>query len=169
MEVTTGSVQRLTGRRVQHEGRVMMDERTRDAASIIEAIGSAINGHDLEALVGCFTPTYRNETPVHPARSFEGREQVRRNWSRILGGVPDLRATLVRSAAAGDEAWAEWDWSGTRVDGASVRLRGVTIMAVRDGRVDAARFYMEPVDDSIEDVESVVQRTMTPTAARASR
>lgn len=130
-------------------------------AAIVGRIGAAINAHDLDALIDCFAVDYRNETPLHPARSFEGREQVRRNWTQILGGVPDLRATLLRSAVVGDEAWAEWDWAGTRRDGAAVHLRGVTIQGVRDGQAAWARFYMEPVDESGEDVETAVRRTMT--------
>lgn len=137
------------------------------AAAIVGRIQAAINAHDLDALIDCFTADYRNETPVHPARSFEGREQVRRNWIQILGGIPDLRATLLRSAVVGDEAWAEWDWTGTRVDGTPVHLRGVTILGVRDGHAAWARFYMEPVDESTGDVESTVRRTVAPSGVEA--
>src|SRR5690348_382447 len=44
----------------------------------------ATESHDLDALVDCFDPGYRNETPAHPGRSFEGVEQVRANWSQIF-------------------------------------------------------------------------------------
>ncbi len=134
------------------------------AAPIVARIRAAINAHDLDALVDCFAADYRNDTPAHPARGFEGREQVRRNWTRILEGVPDIHASLIRSAVVGEDIWAEWDWAGTRRDGAAVHLRGVTIQGVDDtthaeARVAWARFYMEPVDDSPADVEANVERT----------
>jgi ketosteroid isomerase-like protein len=124
---------------------------------IVSRLRDAINAHELEAMVDCFTVDYRNETPVHPARDFVGREQVRKNWSGILGGIPDLRAEVVRCADTGDAVWAEWDWTGTRRDGARFSMRGVVIQGVAaDGRAAWARFYMEPVDADERGVDHAV-------------
>ena len=60
--------------------------------TMVEQLERATNAHDLEALVECFAEDYENETPLHPARSFRGREQVRRNWTQIFAFVPDLHA-----------------------------------------------------------------------------
>lgn len=125
---------------------------------ILQRLQDAINEHDLERVVDCFAADYRNETPVHPSRSFVGAEQVRRNWTQILGGLPDLRSELVRWAMSGDEVWSEWDWSGTRPDGAPFAMRGVTILgAGADGRATWSRFYMEPVDQAGDDVATAVR------------
>jgi ketosteroid isomerase-like protein len=139
----------------------MDDARTNPgAAPLARRLEAAMNAHDLEALVDCFADDYRNETPAHPSRGFVGREQVRANWVQILGSVPDLRAVLVRASCDGDREWAEWDWSGTRPDGAAVAMRGVTITGVADGRATWARFYMEPVDDDGIRVDQVVRDTV---------
>ena len=122
----------------------------------------ATNDHDLDGVVACFARDYRNETPAHPERGFTGREQVRRNWARILGSVPDLVAVLVRWAVGPEGAqWAEWDWQGTRTDGHAVHLRGVTVLGpVADGPghevATWARFYMEPVEETGDDVDAAV-------------
>jgi hypothetical protein len=119
---------------------------------LLRQLVAAMNAHDLDALAACFAADYVNETPVHPTQGFTGREQVRRNWARILGSVPDLVAVLVRWGVGPDGAeWAEWDWRGTRPDDVAVQLRGVTVFgAVADGPereiAGWARFYMEPVD-----------------------
>jgi SnoaL-like domain len=142
---------------------------TDDAPAVLIRIGEAIAAHDLPALVACFAVDYRNETPAHPARGFTGREQVRQNWTAILGAVPDLRATLVRCSrdpAEPETVWAEWDWAGTNCDGHAVRLRGVTVLGVGADGSDAevvrwARFYMEPVDDDPADVSESVRRTVS--------
>ena len=63
-------------------------------AAVVQRLADATNAHDLEALVGCFAPDYRNETPVHRARGFVGRDQVRRNWEQIFGAIKDVRAEL---------------------------------------------------------------------------
>jgi ketosteroid isomerase-like protein len=114
--------------------------------SVIARLGDAINRHDLDALAACFAPDYASEFPAHPDRAFRGHEQMRKNWTQIFGGVPDLAATLLRSAAEGDTAWAEWEWRGTRTDGAPFAMRGVTVVGVTDDRISWARMYMEPVE-----------------------
>ncbi|MGA7270299.1 MAG: nuclear transport factor 2 family protein, partial [Acidimicrobiia bacterium] len=77
--------------------------------ALIERLVGATNDHDLDAVVACFAPDYRNETPLHPERGFVGREQVRRNWSQIFALVPDVRVEVTRSAVDGDTVWTEWE------------------------------------------------------------
>src|SRR5436305_13728635 len=96
--------------------------------SIIERLGDAINRHDLDALTACFAPDYASEIPAHPDRAFRGHEQMRRNWTQIFGGVPNIAATLLRSAGEGDTARADWDWRGTRGAGSAFALRCVAAL-----------------------------------------
>jgi ketosteroid isomerase-like protein len=118
----------------------------------------AINAHDLEAVVALFAEDYRNETPAHPARGFSGAEQVRRNWTRILGSAPDLRADLVRSTTDGDVEWSEWSWAGTGLDGRPLQMAGVVVLGIVRGRAQWARFYLEPVDRGSDGVGAAVGR-----------
>ena len=76
--------------------------------AMVKRLTEAVNAHDLEALTSCFSLDYRNETPAHPARGFQGRSQVRRNWDQIFAAVPDITAE-VRSIADEDTVWSEWD------------------------------------------------------------
>jgi hypothetical protein len=101
---------------------------------------------------------YQNETPVHPARGFRGREQVRRNWQQIFDFVPDLRTQLLRRAIEGATAWTEWEMTGTRRDGSTHHMRGVVLFGVRDGLASWARFYLEPVDEGPGTVDDAVRQ-----------
>ena len=103
---------------------------TMEPRKLLERLRRAVDDHDIEALVDCFAPSYRNETPAHPGRSFEGAEQVRANWSRIFAGVPDVAAEVVRTAVDGDVVWSEWEMRGTRPDGAPHLMRGVIVFGV---------------------------------------
>jgi ketosteroid isomerase-like protein len=127
---------------------------------VIERLQRAINAHDLDALVACFATDVVSQQPAHPARNFQGKEQIRQNWSMILGGVPDLRAELHRSAQSGDTVWSEWHWSGTRVDGAAHDMRGVTVNRVQDDRITSVTFYMEPVEAGGADVGTAIRAGM---------
>ncbi|MCU1451159.1 MAG: hypothetical protein JWP02_3329 [Acidimicrobiales bacterium] len=131
-----------------------------DNTRFLTHLQDAVNSHDLDAVADCFTEDYRNDTPAHPARSFVGREQVRDNWQQIFGGVPDIRIALLRKAGGGDSVWAEWEFTGTRRDGAAHLMRGVTVFGLRDGRASWARFYVEPVDEDRTGVHEHIDRTM---------
>lgn len=122
----------------------------------VERLCRATNEHDLEALVRCFAEEYVNETPAHPARGFRGRDQVRRNWSQIFEGIPDLSAT-VRWIEDGGTVWSEWEMRGTRRDGVPQAMRGVVVFGVDHGEATWARFYLEPVDESTAGVDQAVR------------
>lgn len=125
--------------------------------AMVHRLVQATNEHDAEAVAACFAEDYENETPVHPARSFRGRAQVRQNWEQIFAFVPDLRAKVVRSAIDGDTAWTEWEMTGTRRDGTAHQMRGVVLFGVRDGVAHWARFYLEPVDSATDTVNDAVR------------
>ena len=112
------------------------------ARSLIEQIRSAINAHDLDAFLDCFDEDYQSEQPLHPERSFRGREGVRRNWSANLARVPDLRWDLVDACFSADAAWCEWRWHGTRPDGRRFDVQGVVIYGIEDRRIVRGRLYM---------------------------
>ncbi len=137
-----------------------MDAAVEGPAAVLERLLPAINAHDLDALVSCFADGYVNETPAHPQRGFRGNEQVRRNWAQIFAGVPDMCASVPRSAAADDTLWTEWELSGVRTDGGAFLLRGVVIFAVRGALIISARFYLEPVEDSSGDVAAHTRRVL---------
>lgn len=123
---------------------------------VIDRLTRAVNDHDLDAMVDCFAPAYRNETPAHPTRGFEGREQVRRNWTQILAAVPDVTMALTRVAVDGDTVWTEQEHRGTRRDGSSHVMRGVVIFGIEADAISWARFYLEPVQDDGTTVDGAI-------------
>lgn len=130
-----------------------------DANSVVERFVQAINGHDLEAIVGCFAPDYHDVEPVHPARQISGgRTEVRKRWGMVLDGLPDFRTEVERVAVEADAAWIEHDWSGTRADGTRLHLRGVNIFGIRDGQFAWGHIYMETVEEDGIDIEERVRR-----------
>src|SRR6185437_5282945 len=139
---------------------------TDTTAALVQRLQQATNAHDLEALVACFAPDYRNETPAHPERSFSGREQVRTNWTQIFAAIPDVTTTVLRCAVDGDTVWSEWEHRGTRADGTPHLLRGVVIFGVADGLAAWARFYLEPVQAGAGSVDQAIQRQVAPGGAR---
>jgi len=124
---------------------------------VAQRLDAALNAHDIEAFLDCFAEDYRSEQPAHPDRAFQGREQVRRNWSSIFEGVPDFRSTLLGSVVDGDVEWSEWHWRGTQGEGGTLEMAGTIVCGVRDGRMAWARLYMEPVEQAGAGIEAAVR------------
>ena len=135
-----------------------MNDSPEPGQVVLERLAAAANGHDLDALVGCFAPDYRNETPAHPAQGFTGRDQVRRNWEQIFAVMPDLTARVLRSCCDGDVVWSEWQMTGSRPDGSTMQMAGVILFGARDGRFSWARFYLEPVQAGGLDVSQALRQ-----------
>ncbi len=145
-----------------------MEASKQDAGAMVDRLVDATNRHDIAALVDCFAIDYRNETPAHPARDFQGRDQVRRNWEQIFAAVPDVAARVLRRSVDGGTVWSEWEMRGTRRDGSPHVMRGVILFTVADGRAALARFYLEPVDSGGGNVDDAVRRAVvTPAAGSA--
>jgi ketosteroid isomerase-like protein len=138
----------------------MDDHPRRSLVGLLDRLCAAANAHDLDAIVTCFAPDYRNDTPVHPERSFSGREQVRRNWAMILSLVPDVTTEVKAYAVDGSTVWSEWEHRGTRPDGNAHVMRGVIIFGVKDGLAAWARFYLEPVQNGRGDNDQFISRQL---------
>lgn len=128
-----------------------------DPRAVIERLTAAQNAGDLEAMLACFHEDYRSEQPLFPARTFQGIDQVRANWSTVLGSIPDFRGEILRSAEDGDTVFAEVHWTGTKADGAPLDERGVIIAGIRDGRVAWGRLYVDEVEPESADIDTVVR------------
>ncbi|MDQ0665360.1 ketosteroid isomerase-like protein [Arthrobacter ulcerisalmonis] len=128
---------------------------------------AAANRHDLEAMVSEFAEDYQNTTPVHPDRSFTGSAQVRKNWTALFAGLPDLTLTVHDAATGpGGKIWMEWSNRGTRPEGSVQRAAGVSILTVRDGKIAAAHFYLEPVEHESGDVDAAIGMAVGGAAGR---
>ena len=129
-----------------------------DPRAVIERLTAAQNAHDLEGMVACFHEDYLSEQPVHPARTFQGVDQVRKNWSMLLQSIPDLHSELLRLAVGGDTVFVEVHWTGTKLDGTPLEERGVIVMGIRDDRISWGRLYVDEVEREGADIDAVVRR-----------
>ena len=125
--------------------------------SVMERLHQAMNQHDLDAFVGCFAADYQSEQPVYPDRAFTGSEQVRKNWSAVFAGIPDLQSELLRTSVSGDTVWSEWHWHGNRTDHTPFEMRGVIIAGIRNDQISWARLYMDSVQTDRGDIEATVK------------
>jgi ketosteroid isomerase-like protein len=111
-------------------------------------------------MLACFHEDYRSEQPIYPARTFQGIDQVRKNWSALLEGIADFHSEVLRSAVDGDTVFVEVLWTGTKADGTPFEERGVLIMGIRDDRIAWGRLYAEEVERQGAEIDAVVERML---------
>jgi ketosteroid isomerase-like protein len=128
-----------------------------DPMTTIDQLVARTNAHDLEGVVACFAEDYALEAPSHPARSFRGSDQVRRNWSQIFAAVPDVHVKIVARARDGATAWTEWEMAGTRRDGAKHLMRGVFVFVIGEGKIRSGRMFLQPVEEGGGDMNAAVR------------
>jgi hypothetical protein len=118
--------------------------------NVLDVLRSAINSHDPQRVAACFTTDFNCERPLRPHEGFVGSTRVQENWTRIFTGLPDLHAEVLRHVRDGAEIWSEWEMRGTGPDGRTALLRGPVIVTAPGGRINWARFYLDPVSHEAE-------------------
>lgn len=122
-----------------------MSGPTQSDPVVLDRLREAIGSGDPTQVADCFTADFRAELPHHPERSFTGAERVQANWTAIFATAPDLTAKILRTAVNGAEVWSEWEITGVDTVGAPVTFAGPVIVTTRDGQINWARFYLDPV------------------------
>jgi ketosteroid isomerase-like protein len=130
-------------------------DSTRTPAQVLDQLVAATNAHDIDDLVDCFAESYTLTDPVHPARSFGGAAQVRKNWTTMFTAVPDVHLDMQDQAVTDAGFWLEAAQVGTRPGGGHLEMRTVFIAAVEDGRITRARMYAAPVETGGPDIDAV--------------
>jgi hypothetical protein len=130
--------------------------------TVLERLIEAQNAHDAELFASYFADDYESDQPAHPGRRFTGRAQVLENWSSVFAGVPDFRAELVAACRDQDVEWGEVSWRGHHTDGSRFAMCGVIVATIRDDLIASARLYVEPVEESGEDIDAAVEQLYRP-------
>lgn len=106
--------------------------------AVLKGFLEAFNRHDLDAIMDyfhedCVFYMPRGEGPR--GDRYEGKEAVRAGLSRRFEGLPDVHYGDDSHWACGDFGVSEWTLTGTAKSGERVEVRGVDLLAFRDGKV----------------------------------
>jgi steroid delta-isomerase-like uncharacterized protein len=113
-----------------------------DLASYAENINQAWNSHDIERMIGFFSPDYIGDD-VGLASPLHGRDGFRTRLQEYWTAFPDLRFELISTLVEGNRVVIVWSGEGTH-QGTIMRIpptwhrvqvRGVSILDVQDGMV----------------------------------
>jgi hypothetical protein len=111
---------------------------------IVTRFQQAINQHDLDGLLCCLHPQYREEKPLFGESGLLGREQIRQQWQKLFARVPDLQADADRWAVHDETVWTQWCWHGRESSGDYFELSGTTLFGVETDSILWGRFSLLP-------------------------
>ena len=80
----------------------------------LDAFGDAWNRHDVDAIMAFMADDCAFETTAGPevcGKRYEGREAVRRAFTRVFSMFPDAHFGGARHFVAGDRGCTEWNVS----------------------------------------------------------
>ena len=77
-----------------------------DLNALLLKLNDAFNTHDIESLIECFDENYYSEQPVHPDRTFQGQEQVKKYWASNFNEMSNFSAQLSSYAISNNSIWA---------------------------------------------------------------
>ena len=110
-------------------------------SDLVRSAVDAINGRDLDTLLGLWGPTVHARFPNADCRS---REDVAAYFQEGFDALPDLRLEIVALAEDGPYVFMRWRltghhtgaaWSGIAASGRRVELDGMDHFEIRDGRI----------------------------------
>lgn len=104
----------------------------------------AWNDHDVETIVGYFTPDgayFASIGPDDEGTAFRGTDEVRRGVAAFLANYGDVRYTDLRVAVMGGHGYATWTFHGIDPDGGPITYRGVDVFEFDGDRISVKDAY----------------------------
>jgi ketosteroid isomerase-like protein len=110
----------------------------------VERFNDAFNRHDVDAVMAAMTEhcVFENTTPPVGTR-YEGHHAVRGAWEEFFASSPTAHFETEEVITAADRAVVRWRYTWTNDDGSQGMVRGVDVMAVRDGKVAEKLSYVK--------------------------
>ncbi|MCW2877719.1 MAG: hypothetical protein JWQ95_1819 [Sphaerisporangium sp.] len=127
-----------------------------DVLEVKEKLLEALNDHDINRVLECFTPEAVLVTPVGVA---EGHEQIAWYYEHLLSGFADMRIVAWQVLTAGESAHTEWTITGTHTGpflmpdgremdgtGRHVAIRGSGACTIENGKIITDREYYDQLE-----------------------
>jgi ketosteroid isomerase-like protein len=122
-----------------------MDELTRETLRVVERLNEAVNGQDLDAVMGLMTQdcVFENTFPPPDGERFVGRAAVRGFWDDFFRSSPGAHFDFDEVVVYGERAFVRWRYAWENADGTQGHVRGVDLFWVKGGRVSEKLSYVK--------------------------
>ncbi|GAA4575537.1 ester cyclase [Planotetraspora kaengkrachanensis] len=127
-----------------------------EACDVVHRLVAAINDHDLDAVLRCYSPT---AAAVGPQGVADGSEEIGFYHTHIWEGFPDLRLIVWETVQFGDLVMLESTVTGTNTGlfilpggdvadrtGKSISVRYCWVFTVESAEIVAQRVYYDQLE-----------------------
>ncbi|GAA1279190.1 hypothetical protein Psi02_68330 [Planotetraspora silvatica] len=127
-----------------------------EACDVVRRLVAAINDHDLDAVLRCYSPT---AAAVGPQGVADGVEEIGFYHSHVWEGFPDLRLTVWEVVQSGDLVVLESTVTGTNLGffllpgggvadstGKGISVRYCWVFTVESAAIVAQRVYYDQLE-----------------------
>lgn len=120
-----------------------------DIMAALEGLAAAFNAHDIDGVMSFFAPDCSLDMPrgpePHGAR-FQGHEQVKKGLMGRFESTPDVHYSDLEHFVSGTCGMSKWLFTGTKLTGEKVRVRGCDFYTFRNGQVIRKDSYWKIVE-----------------------
>jgi ketosteroid isomerase-like protein len=122
----------------------MSDSQTTATTDLVQQIETAINRHDVDALMRLSVDdvVWESTTPPDGDR-FVGSVAVRAALESLFRDSPDARFETEDLSVTGETAVLRWRYTWKSADGTSGHVRGVDLIRARDGKLAEMLAYVK--------------------------
>jgi limonene-1,2-epoxide hydrolase len=127
-----------------------------EPCDVVHRLVAAINDHDLDAALRCYSP---RAAAVGPQGVADGREEIGFYHSHVWEGFPDLRLTVWETVQSGDLVVVESTVTGTNTGvfllpggevadstGKGISVRHCWVFTVESAEIVAQRVYYDQLE-----------------------
>ena len=120
------------------------ENMTKQTLAAVENFNSAVNPHDIDAVMNAMTEdcVFENTNPPPDGGRFVGADAVRSFWQKFFASNPDAVFESEEIIATGDRCVVRWIYRKTK-DGKPWHLRGVDVFRIRNGKVAEKLAYVK--------------------------
>jgi ketosteroid isomerase-like protein len=127
----------------------MVQQHSDISEETAKSILDAFNAHDIERVMEFFAEDCSLDMPRGPepwGQRYVGKPAVKEGLETRFKGLPDVSYSDDRHWISGNMLVSEWLLTGTRPDGAQVKVRGCDHYEFRDGKVIRKDSYWKIVE-----------------------
>jgi ketosteroid isomerase-like protein len=104
----------------------------------LQSFVDAFNAHNIEAIMSHMTEDCVFEASAGPdfnGEKFTGQEQVRKAFISVFATFPDAHWGNPRHFISGNRGFSEWIFTGTKLDGTKVEVKGCDLFSFENGKI----------------------------------
>ena len=117
---------------------LMAQSHKKVTEDFLQSFADAFNAHDVKTIMSYMTEDCVFEASAGPdsdGEKFTGQEHVRNAFENVFTTFPDAHWGNAKHFVLGDRGFSEWIFTGTKLDGAKVEVKGCDLFTFKNDKI----------------------------------